>query len=82
MTTDQPNSRARAIDAHCRNCIVDPSAPGTWREQVADCTSGGCALFAFRPVPRHCLKDGGHDPAAINAVRAKLARMGPEGPRK
>lgn len=65
-------TRAAAINAFCRSCIVDTMAAGTWREQVAACTSGGCALFPFRPVPRHCIADGRHDPAAIAAIRAKL----------
>lgn len=65
-------SRAAAINAYCRACLYDPMAAGTWREQVAACQSGGCALFPFRPVPRHCVSGGDHDPAAIAAIRAKL----------
>lgn len=65
-------TRAAAINAHCRACIVDDKAVGTWREQVATCTSAGCALFPFRPVPRHCITGGQHDRAAIAAIRAKL----------
>lgn len=65
-------SRAAAITAHCRACIVDPIAAGTWREQVAACPSAGCALFPFRPVPRHCVSNGRHDRKAIATIRAKL----------
>jgi hypothetical protein len=65
-------TRAAAINAHCRACIVDNMAAGTWREQVATCTIAGCALFPFRPVPRHCITGGQHDRAAIAATRAKL----------
>jgi len=75
--TARPTTRAAAINTHCRDCIADPGSPGHWREQVADCTAGGCALFAFRPVPRHCIIDGLHDDAAIAIVRERLARRGP-----
>ena len=66
------NSRAAAINAYCRACVVDDMAAGTWREQVAACPSAGCALFPFRPVPRHCVSNGKHDRDAIAAIRAKL----------
>lgn len=65
-------TRAAAINAHCRACIVDPLAAGTWREQVASCVSAACALFPFRPVPRHCVTARRHDPTAIAAIRNKL----------
>lgn len=50
MTT--PRSRAQAINAKCRECIHDPAAKGTWREQVGACVSSNCALHPFRPMPR------------------------------
>jgi len=43
-------SRKAAIDRHCRNCIYDPSAPGTWRQQIELCSVADCALYPFRPV--------------------------------
>lgn len=42
----------RAIDAKCRECIHDPFARGTWREQVEGCSSSNCALHPFRPRSR------------------------------
>ena len=65
-------SRVEAIAAKCRDCIHDPDTAGTWREQVAACGSGNCPLFAVRPVPRNCIKAGAIDPAAVNALRARL----------
>lgn len=65
-------SRVEAIAAKCRDCIFDPAAAGKWREQVAACESGNCPLHAVRPVPRHCIKDGEIDPAAVAALRARL----------
>ncbi len=40
-----------AINAKCRECIHDPLARGTWREQVQECTSAQCPLFPLRPLP-------------------------------
>lgn len=40
-----------AINAKCRECIHDPAAPGTWREQVAQCTVIRCGLWPVRPAP-------------------------------
>ena len=44
-------SRKAAIEQHCRDCIFDPNASGTWREQVRNCTSINCSLRPFRPTP-------------------------------
>lgn len=65
-------SLRQAIDAHCRACIFDPAAPGTWREQVADCASPNCRLFDVRPVPSQCVKRGVIQRNAVASVRAKL----------
>ena len=44
----------KAVDLHCRSCIVDDVVlgNGSWRKQVTDCTSYDCELFPFRPVDR------------------------------
>lgn len=73
--TNAPATRATAINAMCRGCIVDPMSGGTWREQVACCVSAACPLFNFRPMPRHCMADGLHNLPAIAAVRAKVERL-------
>lgn len=62
------------IDAKCKECIYDALAPGTWREQVAACTSGNCPLFDVRPVPRDCMSGGRINPARVAQVAAKLNR--------
>ena len=42
-----------AIDAKCKDCIYDPlCGGGTWREQVAQCSSVDCPLWPYRPMPR------------------------------
>lgn len=60
------------VNAKCRECIYDPLARGTWREQVAACCSSNCALHERRPVPRSCMAGGLIDRAAVAAVRSKL----------
>lgn len=65
-------SKSAAINAKCRECIYDPIARGTWREQVAACVSACCPLHPVRPVPRHCVVNGVIDRAEVAAVRAKL----------
>jgi len=34
-----------------RKCIYCESGPGTWRQQVAACTSKTCPLYSVRPMP-------------------------------
>lgn len=48
-----PTTRGKAIAAYCRECIHDPAAEGTWREQAAVCAHTGCPLWRFRPLPAH-----------------------------
>lgn len=43
-------TRQAAINAKCRDCIHDPLAGGTWRQQVEACTCIACPLFPYRPV--------------------------------
>ncbi len=54
MTTHRPEMARRiglraAINRMCRQCIYDPDAAGTWRQQVEACTSPECALYPVRP---------------------------------
>jgi hypothetical protein len=56
-----------AIDAKCRDCIHDEAAPGTWREQVAQCSCPGCPLWALRPAPSGGpFADPPRDPEAVS----------------
>jgi hypothetical protein len=72
VNTTSRQSLRDCVNAQCKACIYDPYSSGTWREQVAACTNGGCPLFSVRPVPRECTKGGGMCPVAIAAVRQKL----------
>lgn len=44
-------SLRKSIDAKCRDCICDETQPGTWREQIAACTSSRCPLWPVRAEP-------------------------------
>ena len=43
-------SLKKCIEQHCKNCTYDNHQPGTWREQIEDCTVKSCALWVVRPV--------------------------------
>src|SRR6185437_281620 len=45
-----PKTRGAAIAANCRDCIHDPAATGTWKEQVSCCATPGCPFWRFRPL--------------------------------
>ena len=44
----KPGLRGK-IDAKFIECIYDPYDHGTWRFQVAECTSLSCPLYTVRP---------------------------------
>jgi hypothetical protein len=72
MSTVSRISLRSAVNAHCKACIYDPIARGTWREQVADCASANCHLHDVRPVPRDCMVAGRICRDKVREVRAKL----------
>lgn len=44
-------SLRKLINAKCKECIYDPCAQGSWRQQVKECTSYDCPLYPVRPLP-------------------------------
>lgn len=44
-------SLRKAVDEHCKSCIYDKNAPGTWRQQVSNCAISACSLWQHRPRP-------------------------------
>ena len=44
----QKLSLRKAINEHCKECIFDPLAGGTWRQQVTLCTVSECPLYPVR----------------------------------
>lgn len=45
-------SKAKAIVAKCKGCGHDDCAPGTWRQQIAQCPVITCELWLLRPMPK------------------------------
>jgi len=43
-------SLRKCINAHCRSCVYDPEAAGTWLAQVTLCPVSECQLFDVRPT--------------------------------
>ena len=39
-----------AIENKCKDCTYDYTTPGSWRQQVENCTVFTCALWEVRPV--------------------------------
>lgn len=50
MTITTRSSLRNRIDQNCRDCIYDPGARGTWRQQVTLCAVESCAFHDVRPV--------------------------------
>lgn len=46
------NSLRARVDAHCVSCIYDDLVPGTWRQQVEQCSVTSCPLFDVRVKSR------------------------------
>ena len=43
-------SLKKCIEQKCKDCTYDQAAPGTWRDQVEQCTVQNCALWPVRPM--------------------------------
>ena len=39
-----------AIKSKCKDCTYDPQQPGTYLQQIEECTVRSCALWPVRPV--------------------------------
>jgi hypothetical protein len=46
-------SLRKAINQHCKSCVYDDLAAGTWRQQVTVCSVKSCALYDVRPKSTH-----------------------------
>jgi hypothetical protein len=52
MTIDKRPSLRKCINDHCKCCIYDPDAAGTWRQQVTLCSVTLCPLYPARPTTK------------------------------
>lgn len=55
----------QAINDHCKNCVYDPVAAGTWRAQVTLCSVTSCALHPVRPTTKSAIPESTLDYYAI-----------------
>ena len=64
-----------AINAHCKSCVYDPKAPGTWLAQVSCCACSDCKLFEVRPttntIPESVIHYYGVTKAELSRLRLK-----------
>ena len=42
-------SYKQCVENHCKDCVYDPTEPGSWRKQVSECGIIDCALWEVRP---------------------------------
>lgn len=61
-------TRQQSINAKCKDCIYDPLAGGTWRQQAENCTVTSCSLYPYRPVSK---------PRKITLHSVTTAQVGP-----
>ena len=46
-----------AVTRHCKSCVFDSSASGTWKQQVTLCSVKKCALWEVRPKTPNVIPD-------------------------
>ena len=52
MSLDKRPSLRKCVNDHCKCCIFDPRAAGTWRQQVTLCSVTECYLFPVKPASK------------------------------
>jgi len=57
MTIKKRPSLRKCINDHCKCCIYDPDAAGTWRQQVTLCSVTLCPLYPARPKTKASIPD-------------------------
>ena len=70
-------SLRKRVNEKCKDCIYDPTVPGTWRQQVALCTAKTCPLWRIRakptsPIPESTLRWYGVDLAEFQTLMATI----------
>ena len=59
--------RAR-VDAHCVSCVYDDLVPGTWRQQVEQCTVISCPIWDTRTKSRKSPQKSQDDVGGIHCI--------------
>jgi len=47
------------VNAHCVTCVYDDLEPGTWRQQVAQCSVSSCPIWEVRAKSKSTVDIGG-----------------------
>lgn len=70
------------INEHCKGCIYDCGAAGTWRQQVTLCTIKSCELYPVRPVTKSPIPESVLNYYFVPEVERAFYRRSrpPEGP--
>ena len=73
-------SLRKHVDEKCKDCIYDPTVPGTWRQQVALCTAKTCPLWRIRakptsPIPESTLRWYGVDLAEYQRLMGNIKEV-------
>ena len=65
----------KKIDQHCKSCVYDPLAAGSWRQQVTLCGVKSCALYDVRPKPTRPIPESvlSYYEASLGEYQAKEA---------
>lgn len=50
-------SLRHAVNEACKQCVVDPCSPGTWKQQVTLCSVEKCPLWNVRPQTASAIPD-------------------------
>jgi hypothetical protein len=65
-------SLKKCVEQMCKTCTYDHAAPGSWRQQVENCTVKACPLWEVRPVTMETTlvrrKGKAGEDAALNAI--------------
>lgn len=73
-------SLRKCINAHCKSCVHDPKAAGTWLAQVTLCPVTECKLYSVRPttdlIPASVYEYYGEEPPPESNLTLKTT---PEG---
>ncbi len=80
--TQQRISLRKSIDAHCKSCVYDKQAAGTWRQQVTLCPVRECSLYPVRPTTKENIAESVLDYYGITGAETAryMLRITPEGP--
>ena len=74
MTARKKLTRSKAITQNCFDCLYDPAAAGTNRQQVTLCSVYDCALRPFRPTTKRPIPESVLDYYGITGAKRRFYR--------